>query len=156
MAQMADPANPFQILQILYKSFTKLIYLEPRKPHGSGWRSARSFPNASNPLQILYKTDHSGASGASWLGMAMRQILFQIPPILYKSFTKRSILEPQMLHGSRGRSGRCCANPSNPLQILYNTDNSGASCASWLGMAIRQTLSKCLKSFTNPLQNGAF
>ena len=106
MARDGDPRDPFQLLQILYKSFKKRSILGPQVPQGSGGQSGRCCPNASNPEKILYKTDHSGASGASWLGMAMRQILFQIRRILYKSFTKRSILEFQVLHGSRGRSGR--------------------------------------------------
>ena len=92
VAQEADPPNRFQILQILYKPFTKWSTLEPRAPHGSGSRicqivskcfksftnplqswafwslgrlmaqetgSTKSFPNASSPLQITYKTEHS-------------------------------------------------------------------------------------------------
>ena len=92
VAQEAGQPDPCQRLQILYKSFTKQIILEPRAPHGSRDRSARSFPNASNPLQ----------NGAFWsLGRLMAQEAhppdpFQMLQILYKSFTKRSILEPGM------------------------------------------------------------
>ena len=149
MAQEAYPPDPCQRLQILYKSFTKQSILEPRAPHGSGGPSARSFPDASNPLPILYKTDHSGASGASWLRRLIRQILSKC----FKSFTKRSILEPRVPHGSGGPSARSFPNASNPLQILYKTEHSGASGASWLRRPIRQILSKCFISFTNPLQN---
>ena len=83
MAQEAEPPHSFQMLQILYKSFTKRSILDPRAPHGSGSRSARSFPNASNPLQILFKMKHSGASGASWPRSPIRQILTKC----FKSFT---------------------------------------------------------------------
>ena len=110
-------------LQMHYKSFTKRCILEPPAPRGSGGRSARSFPNASNPLQILIK---------------------------------RSILEPLAPGGWGDRSARSFPNASNPLQILYKRMYSGASGASWLRRPIRQILSKCFKSFTNPLQNNAF
>ena len=152
--------------------------------HVSGGRTASSLPKTSNPLQILYQTDHSGASGASWLKRPIRQILSKC----FKSFTKLSILEPRVPHGSGGPSARSFPNASNPLQILYKTEHSGASGASWLRRLIRQILAKgsnplqilyktdhsgasgalllrspirqilsrCFKSFTNPLQNGAF
>ena len=83
MAQEANPPNPFHMLQILCKSFTKRSILEPRAPHGSGGPSARSFLNASNPSKILHKTMHSGASDASWLRMPIRQIISRC----FKSFT---------------------------------------------------------------------
>ena len=126
--------------------------MECRVPRGSGGRTARSLPKTSNPLQILYKTDHSGASGASWLKRPIRQILSKC----FKSFTKRSILEPRAPHGSGGPSARSFPNASNPLQILYKTEHSGASGASWLRRPIRQILSRCFKFFTNPLQNWSF
>ena len=50
-ALTADPPDPFQRLQILYKSFTKLSFSESLKLHGSGGRSTRSFPKASNPFR---------------------------------------------------------------------------------------------------------
>ena len=75
MAQEFDPADPLQMVQILHKSFTKRSILEPRAPHVSGSRFARSDPKASNPLQILYKAEPFGASGASWLRSPIRQIL---------------------------------------------------------------------------------
>ena len=185
MAQDADLPSPFQMLQILYKSFTKRSILERRAPHGPGGRSARSFPNASNPLQILSQTEHSGASGASWLRRPIRQILskcfksftnplrngafwslrrlmaqdadppdpFQMLEILYKSLTKRSIPAPRAPRGSGCRSATSFLNASNPLHILYKTEHSGASGASWLRRPVRQILSKCFKSFTIPLQN---
>ena len=184
MAQEAHPPDPFQMLQIFYKSLTKLSILELWAPHGSGGPSARSFLDASNSLQILYKTDHSGASGAYCLRRLIRQILFKC----FQSFTKRSILEPRAPHGSGGPSARSFLNASYPSQILYKTEHSGASGASWLRRLIRQILAKgsnplqilyktdhsgasgalllrspirqilsrCFKSFTNPLQNGAF
>ena len=83
MAQEADPPNPFQMLQILYKSFINLNILEPQAPRGSGRTFAKPFANASNPLQTLYKTEHFGGSGASRLRMRIRQILFKC----FKSFT---------------------------------------------------------------------
>ena len=61
----------------LYKSFTKRSILESRGPHGSGGRSANSFSNASNPLQTLYKTEHSGAPSASWLKRPILRILLK-------------------------------------------------------------------------------
>ena len=78
-----DLPSPFQMLQILYKSFTKLSILEPQAPHGSSSRSAKSFSNASNPLQILHKTEHFGPSGASWLKQPICQFLLKC----FKSFT---------------------------------------------------------------------
>ena len=102
--------------------------------------------------QILYKTDHSGASGAYCLRRLIRQILFKC----FKSFTKRSILEPRAPHGSGGPSARSFLNASYPSQILYKTEHSGASGASWLRRLIRQILAKGFKSFTNPLQNRPF
>ena len=152
MSQEAGQPVPCQRLQILYKSFTKQIILEPRAPHGSGSPSARSFPNASNPLQILYKTEHSGAVGASWLRRPIRQIFsrcfkFFTNPLQNWSFWSLGRLLPQE------------ADPPDPfqmLQILYQTEHSGASGASWLRRPIRQIVSKCFISFTNPLQNWAF
>ena len=126
--------------------------MECRVLHVSGGRTASSLPKTSNPLQILYKTDHSGASGASWLKRPIRQILSKC----FKSFTKRSILEPRAPHGSGGPSARSFLNASYPSQILYKTEHSGASGASWLRRLIRQILAKGFKSFTNPLQNRAF
>ena len=82
-SQDVDLPSPFQMLQILYKSFIKLSMLEPRTPHGSGRRSAKSFSNASNPLQILHKTEHFGASGASWLKQPICKFLAKC----FKSFT---------------------------------------------------------------------
>jgi len=113
MSQEAGQPVPCQRLQILYKSFTKQIILEPRAPHGSRDRSATSFPNASNPLQ----------NGAFWsLGCLMAQEVhppdpFQMLQILYKSFTKRSILEPRAPHGSRARA-RARARSPNPSPSL--------------------------------------
>ena len=52
-SQDVDLPSPFQMLQILHKSFIKLSILEPQTPHGSGRRSAKSCSTASNPLQIL-------------------------------------------------------------------------------------------------------
>ena len=115
-----DLPDPFQMLQILYKSLTKRSTLEPRAPRGSGGRICQIL----SQLQILYKTVHSGASGASWLRKPDLPDPLQMLQILYKSFTKRSILEHLAPHGSGGR--------------------------------ICQTLPKCFKSFTNPLQNGVF
>ena len=123
MAQEADPPDPCQMLEILYKSFTKRSILEPRAPHGSGGQ-------LSDPFQMLQ--------------------------ILYKPFTKRSILEPRAPRGSGARSAKCFPNASNPLQILYKTEHFGTSGASCLRRPIQQILFKCFKSFTNPLQNGAF
>ena len=79
----------------------------------------------------------------------------QLPRIIYISFTKRSIWGPLVPYGSDGRSARSFPNASTPLQILYKTEHSGASGASWLWRPIRQILSKCFKSFRNPLQSGA-
>ena len=53
MAQDADPPDPFQMLQILYKPFTKRITLEFRAPLDSGARSAKCSPNASNRWLIV-------------------------------------------------------------------------------------------------------
>ena len=117
MAQDADPPDPFQMLQILYKSFTKRGILEPLALRGSGGRSARSLPKASNPLQILYKTEHSGASGASWLRRPIRQILSKC----FKSFTN-----PLQI-GACWSLGRLVAQEAEPphpfqmLQILYKS-----------------------------------
>ncbi len=83
MAQEADPPNPSQMLQILYKSFTKRSILKVRAPHCSGGRSSKSFSNASNPLQILYKTLHLGARSVSWL----KRSIFQMFLECFKSFT---------------------------------------------------------------------
>ena len=113
---------------------------------------SKCFKFLINPLQ----------NGAFWsLGRLMAQEAdppdpFQMSQILYKSFTKRSILEPQAPHGFGGRSARSSQSVSNPLEILYKTEHSGASGASWLRRPIRQILSKCFKSFINPLQNPAF
>ena len=60
-----------------------------------GGRSVQPSSNASNSLQTLYKTEHSGASGASWLRRPDLPDPFQMLQILYKSLTKRSILEPR-------------------------------------------------------------
>ena len=72
VAQEADLPIPFQMLQFFYKPFTKRSTLELRPPHGSGGRSAKSFPNASNPLQFVYQTEHlpRAASGCLWLPLA--------------------------------------------------------------------------------------
>ena len=56
---------------------------ELQAPSGPGGRSAQSFSNASNPLQILYKTEHFEDSDASWLRTPLLQILFKC----FKSFT---------------------------------------------------------------------
>ena len=45
-SQDVDLPSPFQMLRILYESFIKLSILEPRTPHGSGRRVAKSFSNA--------------------------------------------------------------------------------------------------------------
>ena len=132
---MLEPLAPHgsggRICQILskcfksfYKSFTKRCILKHLAPHCSGGRICQTFPNASNPLQILYKMEHSGASGSSWLRRPDLPDPFQRLQILYKSFTQRSILESLAPHGS--------------------------------GRSICQILSEGFKSFTNPLQNGAF
>ena len=95
-------------------------------------------------------------SRQSWLidfGLKYCFWVSQLPRIIHISFTKRSIWGPLVPYGSDGRSCKSFPTASNPLQILYKTDHSGASGASWLGMAIRQILSKRFKSFTNPLQN---
>jgi hypothetical protein len=83
MAQEADRLWDLQMLQFLYKLITKLSILEPLALHGSGGRSAQGRSDASIPLQIGNKTKHFGASGASWLRRAIRQILFKC----FKSFT---------------------------------------------------------------------
>ena len=83
MAQEADRRKGLQILQFLYKLITKHSIFEPLALHGSGGRSAKGRSDASIPLQIGIKTKHFGGSGASWLKMAIRQILFKC----FKSFT---------------------------------------------------------------------
>ena len=80
-----------------------------------GGRSVQPSSNASNSLQTLYKTEHSGASGASWLRRPDLASRFQMLQILYRSFTKLNILEPRAHHGSGGRS----AKPLQVLQFLY-------------------------------------
>jgi len=52
MAQEADPPDPCQMLEILYKSFTKRSILEPRAPHGSRAR-ARARARSPNPSPSL-------------------------------------------------------------------------------------------------------
>ena len=96
-----------QTLSRCFKSFTNPLQ---NGAFWSLWRleaqeagSARSFPNASNPLQILYKTEHSGASGASWLRKPDLPSPFQMLQILHKPFTKRSTLEPRALHAPPAR-----------------------------------------------------
>ena len=74
MAQEADPPDPFQMLQILYKSFTKRSNLEPRAPDGSrsfsGGRSARLFQKVDPPGSRSAKCWLAGCLApklASWL-----------------------------------------------------------------------------------------
>ena len=148
-----------QIVSKYFKSFTNPLQ------NGALWSlgrlmaqeagSAKSFPNASNPLQILHKAGHFGVSGVSWLRKPDRPSLSQMLQILYKSFTKQSILEPRAPHGSGGRPAKSFPNTLNPLQTLYQTEHSGASGASWLWMPICQIMFKGMKYCTNSLQNGA-
>ena len=94
--------------------------------------SARPFPNASNPLQILYKAEHSGASGASWLRRPDLPDPFQRLQILYKSFTKRSILELLAPHGS---GGRICQILPTCFKCFTNPLQNGAFWSLWRIMA---------------------
>ena len=113
-----------------YKSFTSRCILKHLAPHGSGGRICQTFPNASNPLQVLYKTEHCGASGGSWLRRPDLPDPFQRLHNLYKSFTKRSTLESIVSHVSGGRTGASGASwlrrpdlpdPFQRLQILYTS-----------------------------------
>ena len=63
MAQEADRPKGFQMLQFLYKLFTKQNILEAWAHHGSGGRSAQGLSDASIPLQIDNKTKHFGLWG---------------------------------------------------------------------------------------------
>ena len=96
-----------QILSKCFKSFTNHLQ---NGAFWSLWRlmaqeadRPKCFQNASNPLQILYKTVYSGASGPSRLRRSDLPDPFQMLQILYNPFTKRCILEPLAPHGSRGR-----------------------------------------------------
>ena len=84
-----------------------------------GW-SVQSSSNASNSLQTLYKTENSGASGASWLRSPDLASRFQMLQILYRSLTKLSILEPRAPHGSGDRilqvASKCFKSFTDPLQ----------------------------------------
>ena len=93
----------------------KVLILEPRTPHGSGRRSAKSFSNSSNALQILHKTEHFGASGASWLKQPICQVHFKCFKILYKSFTKLNIWSVERLMAQ----ATDLQIPFQVLQILY-------------------------------------
>ena len=148
MAQEAGSArrvpNVSNLLQIRYKTVHsgasgRLIAQEAR--------SARSFPNATNPLHILYQTEHSGASGASRLRRPDLPDPSQMLQILYKSFSKRSILEPLALRGSGSRIcqilPKCFKSFTIPLQ-------NSAFCSLWRLMAQEAGFAR---SFPNTYQH---
>ena len=70
MAQATDLPSPFQMLQALYKSFTKLTFgslrrlmaqvADPPNPF-------KYFKSFTNPFRRMYV----GAAGASWLNMLL-------------------------------------------------------------------------------------
>ena len=180
MAPEADPPNASNASWLRTPISKSFSYVQA--PHCSSSRFAKSCPNASNPLQILYKTGYFGASCASRIRRPIRQILlksfsnasnpllfwslrrlmskeadppslFQMLQILYKSFIKLNILEPRTPHGSGRRSAESFSNASNPLHIVHKTEHFGASGASWHKQPICKVVLKCFKSFTNPLQN---
>lgn len=134
-AQIADLTYPFKIMQ-LFGSFTKYCMSDPRAFHGSESRSTTSFSKASNPLGILYKNEHLGASGTPWRTRPICYMIFKCLKFFRNPFTKFIILEAQAPVGPNGPSYISFQHGSNSLQVGWLTGQ--------------------LKSCTNLSQNGAF
>ena len=114
LAQEADPPNPSQMLQFLYKPFTKQSTLELRAPPGSGGRSSKSFSNALIPLQTLYKTEHFGAPSAFWLRRPIRQILLKCFNSYTTPLQKKASLSSGCFMAQEARSSKSFSNALIP------------------------------------------